>query len=182
MRKKTTDKIFKYPTSKSERIVVDEIIDIMDSKDNQPTVRLLRASRAKNSSPTDFGVGAWNDERESIMKAWQVEAFVGLKSPRKLMEGDVFFIVDGSKLHRGYGNKDSKKYRKVLPRDVAAKKHLLRPTDESKEIARTEIKKECYKLSATKTTIDKKQLEKLMSVIDRKCENDLPSKNKKGGK
>ena len=173
----------KLPTAKAERIVVDEIIDIMGSKDSQPTVRLLRAKRAKNSSPTDFGIEAWNDERETIMKAWQVEAFIGLKSPSKLMEGDVFFIVDGSRLDKHYGTNrcKNKKYVNPLARNRAAEIHLLRPIEEFKEIARAEIKREFHKLSASNTTSDKKTLDNLISVIDKKIEDDLACKGKKGG-
>jgi hypothetical protein len=181
---KKAEDVTKLPSAKSERIVVDEIIDIMGSKDSQPTVRLLRAKRAKNSSPADFGIGAWNDERESIMKVWQVEAFIGLKSPCKLMEGDVFFIIDGSRLDKHYGTNRCKikRYVKPLPRDEAAKIHLLRPIEGFKEIARAEIKREFHKLSASNTTSDKKTLDNLMLVIDKKIEDDLACKGKKGGK
>lgn len=174
----------RLPTDRSERIVVDEIIDIMDSKDDHSTVRLLRAKRVKNSSPTDFGIEAWNDEREFIMKAWQVEAFIGLKSPHKLMEGDIFFIVDGSRLDKHYGTNRCKikKYTKPLPRDKAAKIHLLRPIEEFKEVARAEIKREYHKLSASNTTSDKKTFDNLISVIDKKIEDELACKGKKGGK
>jgi hypothetical protein len=177
-RKKTIDKIFKYPTSKSERIVADEIIDRCDGK--RPTVRLLRAKRSQNSASAGLGIETWGPEREDFMEAWQVEAFVGLLSPNKLREGDVFFIVDGTKLNKYYG--DKKRGRRALPREVAAEKHLLRPIDDSRELARNEIKKEFYKLSAVQTTKNKREQEKFLSMVDKKFEVKNPDKGRKRDK
>ncbi|MFQ5486569.1 MAG: hypothetical protein ACE5DO_14725, partial [Desulfobacterales bacterium] len=163
------------PTAKSERVVVDEIFS-----DN--TVRLLRAKRSKNSGPKDFSIDTWNSECETFMKAWQVAAFVGLPTQRKLREGDVFFVTDGSKLTTTYGTPLDKKRKKPIPREAAAREHLLSPIDKSRELARQEIKKEFYKLSACKMTSDKKEVEKLLKAVEDKFKDNAPVAIKKGGK
>jgi len=162
--RKATTKISKNPTSKSERIVVDEIID---GEDGKTTVRLLRARRLKNSSAGDLGVDTWNSEREDFMEAWQVEAFVGFPSSRHLREGDVFFIADGSKLTPTYGT--PRDVKKALKREAARKIHLLRPWDKSKELARTEIKKEFCKLSAVRISSgEEKEINALIKAVEEK--------------
>jgi len=178
-RSKTIANIFKNPTSKSERIVVDEIID---GDDGKTKVRLLRAKRSKNSAPIDMSIKAWNSESEYFMEAWQLEAFVGLPTGRKLREGDVFFITNGAKLDKYYGTKRSKLYKKPLPRAVAEKIHLLSPEAKSREIARTEIKKQFSRLSACKMTSDKKEIETLLKAVEDKFKENAPVAIKKGGK
>ena len=84
----------------------------------------------------------------------------------KLREGDVFFIKDGSKLNRKY---------KPIPRDVAAEIHLLLPWDESKRIARQEIKKEFSRITAAQMSPYSVNLrERLIKRIDKKFEQDNP--------
>jgi hypothetical protein len=161
------------PTAKSERIVVDEIFD-------DGTVRLLRAKKSRSSTERDLSIEAWNSERETFMQAWQVEAFVGFPTGRKLSEGDVFFIADGSRLTTTYGTSRDKKHKKPLPRKVAAREHLLRSVDRSRELARQEIKKEFYKLSACRMTSDKKEIEKLLKVVEDKFKKNAPFSSKKG--
>lgn len=149
------------PTAKSERIVVDEIFD-------DGTVRLLRAKKKRESPSGDLSIGAWDDEREYFIKAWQIEAFVGFQTARKLREGDVFLIVDGSQLTNKYGTKLDPRHKKPLPRKVAAKMHLIHPADRTREFARKEIKKEFYKLSAAKMTADKKELNEIIKMVEEK--------------
>lgn len=163
------------PTVKSERVVVDEIFD-------DGTARLLRANKSTNSAETDLSIEAWNNEYECFMKAWQVEAFVGFPTWRKLREGDVFLIADGSKLTTTYGTTVDIQRKKPLPREVAAKAHLLRPADKTREIARTEIKKEFYKLSAARMTSDKNEMEQLIKTVEAKFKEKAPGGSKKGGK
>lgn len=163
---KTTTKLFKSPTSKSERIVVDEIIE---GEDGRTMARLLRARRSKNCATDDLSIDAWDPEEEDFINAWQVAAFVGFPSSRLLREGDVFFIADGSKLSRTYGTSRDAKYKKPLPRDMARKTHLLRPWDESKELARTEIKKEFCKLSAVRLSRGaESEIKELIEAVEEK--------------
>lgn len=162
-------------TPGSERVVVDEIFD-------DGTVRLLRAKKSKNSSERDLSIEAWDSESECFMKAWQVEAFVGFPASRRLREGDVFFIADGSRLTTTYGTKRDARRKKPLPREVAAKEHLLRPAEQSRELARQEIKKEFYKLTASRVTSGEKELEKLIDVVEEKFKTKRPGGGRKGGK
>ena len=149
----------KIPGPKSERIVVDEIID-GDSKDSM--VRLLRAQRLPDQLPDDLGIHTWGAEREDYLVDWRIEAFMGMLAPRKLREGDVFFVVDGSDLNQKY---------KAIKRKEAAEKHLLVPLDESREKARLEIKKEFAALAATKIAEgDTAKAEKLIEEAERKIE------------
>lgn len=161
------------PTAKSERVVVDEIFD-------DGTVRLLRAKKTRKSAAVDLSIGAWNSEREYFIKAWQVEAFVGFPSTKHLREGDVFLIADGSQLTNKYGTKLDPRHKKPLPREVASKMHLIHSADKSKENARTEIKKEFYKLSAVKMTADKKELDEIIKTVEEKFKNQNPIQSKKG--
>lgn len=163
------------PTVKSERVVVDEIFD-------DGTARLLRANKTTDSAETDLSIEAWNNEYEFFIKAWQVEAFVGFPTWRKLREGDVFLIADGSKFTTTYGTTLDDHRKKPLPREVAAKAHLLRPVDKSRELARQEIKKEFYKLSAARMTSDKNEMEQLLKTVEDKFKEKALGGSKKGGK
>jgi hypothetical protein len=163
------------PTARSERVVVDEIFD-------DGTARLLRAKKSTNSAEKDLSIEAWSSEQECFMQTWQIEAFVGFPAWRKLREGDVFLIADGSKLTTTYGTPKDTRYKKPLPRDVAAEIHLLQPVDKTRELARQEIKKECYKLSAARITSDKKEIEKLIKAVEDKFKEKAPGGSKKGGK
>jgi hypothetical protein len=146
-------------SEKSERIVVDEIFD-------DGTARLLRAARLPNTAQEkDFAIHTWGEEREDFIEAWRVEAFVGYPSMLKLKEGDVFFIADGTKLNVNY---------KPIPRERARLEHLLLDWDTSREIARKEIKKQFYKLSASKISIGEKDRKILNDKIDKKFEDDSP--------
>jgi hypothetical protein len=145
------------PSLKSERVVVDEIFD-------NGSVRLLRARRKKDCNPDDMGIDTWNEESEYFMEDWRIETFVGLKSGRHLREGDVFFIADGSRLHAKYI---------PIPRDKAGKIHLLKPGDDSRNIARKEIKKQYAKLSAKQASTGKeKETEALIRRVDKKFEEE----------
>jgi hypothetical protein len=96
----------------------------------------------------DLGISTWGDEQEDFIEASRVKAFVGFPPERHLQEGDVFFIVDGSKLNKRY---------KPIPWRKAESLHLLRPWDESRELARTEIKENFYLLTASKISKDDKK-------------------------
>ena len=141
MKQKKTKTTGLKPTIKSERVVVDELFD-------SGLARLLRAKRNTKYDPEDFSMDAWEKEQEDFIESWRIEAFAGFPSGRKLQEGDVFFIVDGSKLNNTY---------KPVPRESARLKHLLLPGERAREIARSEIKKEFYKLSAIQISSDKKR-------------------------
>ena len=142
---------------KSERVVVDEIFD-------DGIARLLRAGRLPGTSDIkDYSIHTWGDEREDFFESWKVEAFVGYHSKMKLKEGDVFFIADGIKLNPKY---------KPIPRDIARVEHLLIPSDISTGIARTEIKKQFYKLAAVKMSIEEKDTELLIEKIDKKFKDE----------
>ena len=138
---------------KSARIVVDEIFD-------DGMARLLRAPRRPDiGDEKDFSINTWDEEREDFIESWRVEAFVGYNTKRKLREGDVFFVTDDSMLNRKY---------KPIPRDIAAAKHLLLPPEESTTIARNEIKKQFYKLSATKMSTGEKDKMALIEKVEKK--------------
>ncbi len=123
------------PTERSERVVVDELFD-------DGSARLLRARRLFGSAPGDLSIDSWGEEREDFLASWLVEAFVGFTGTRRLAEGDVFFLVDGDKLSDAYRGEA------ILPRPVAATKHLLVPVGQSVDIARKEIKEASFMLTA----------------------------------
>ena len=152
-------------TTRSERVVVDEIFD-------NGFVRLLRAKRSGTSAHNDLGISRWKDEQEDFMEAWRVEAFVGFPSQRHLREGDVFFVADGSKLTRKY---------KPIPREKARLLHLLQSWDESREFSRAEIKREFSRLSAVKiSTGNKREIDELIRKVDKKFETVDPTGRKRG--
>jgi hypothetical protein len=123
------------PTERSERVVVDELFD-------DGSARLLRARHLFGCAPGDLSIGTWGEEREDFLASWLVEAFVGFTGTRRLAEGDVFFLVDGDELSDAYRGEA------ILPRRVAATKHLLVPVDQSVDIARREIKEASFILTA----------------------------------
>lgn len=140
-------------SEKSERIVVDEIFD-------DGTARLLRATRLPNTAQEkDFAIHTWGEEREDFIEAWRVEAFVGLPTKQRLKEGDVFFIADGTKLNANY---------QPIRRERARLEHLLLDWDTSREIARKEIKKQFYKLTASKISIGERDRKILIDKVDKK--------------
>jgi len=119
------------PGRKSERIVVDEIIP--GESDAEERARLLRArydfERGKGSTDLEY----WVDEREDVISAWRVAAFVGMQAPRRLQEGDVFLVLDGSLLHDRY---------EPIARAQARREHLLLDWVSSRELARQQMKRE----------------------------------------
>jgi hypothetical protein len=135
-----------------ERVVVDEIMD-------DGTARLLRAPRLLDASPDDFSINTWGDEREDFISAWRIEAFVGYKTRQHLSEGDVFFIGDSTRLNNKY---------KPIPRDEARELHLLCPWDESRKIARNEIKMQFHKLAASAMASKPQEEEILIKKIETK--------------
>jgi len=136
----------------SERVVVDEIME-------NGRARILRAPRLPKASGTDLGIDTWGDEVEEAITVWKLEAFVGFKAPRKLKEGDVFFIRDGSGLSETYTGQ------KVIARDKAAEKHLIEAADESREQARNEIKERFYNLTAQRAGRNKQDRDRLSKII-----------------
>lgn len=130
------------PTPKSERVVVDELFE-------SGFARILRAKRNPDANPTDFSIDTWGNEREEFLEKWRVEAFVGFLSGRRLREGDVFFIKDGGQLDGKY---------KPIKRTEAAETHLLLPSEESREIAREEIKRQFAIISAAQMSPDSERL------------------------
>ncbi len=143
--------------SYAERIVVDEILE----KVKEGMVRILRAKRlSKYSNNNDLSIHTWKDEKEDFITQWRIEAFVGFPSQRKLREGDVFYIKDGRKL------KKYKKIKKVLPREVAKRLHLLKHWDDSIKISRDEIKAESYKLGVAHISEDPKEIKKLNKLAE----------------
>ena len=143
------------PTRFSERVVVDELFD-------GGSVRLLRAKRLAGAPADDLSISCWASETEYIMSAWRVEAFVGFPAGRRLMEGDVFFVLDSRRLTAGYHPEKA-----GLKRKDAARKHLLVHWDKSREIARKDIKKEFRILHMERAlgkTIKPKELERLVAA------------------
>jgi hypothetical protein len=137
---------------KSERVVVDEIME-------NGRARILRAPRLPKASRTDLGIDTWGDEVEEAITVWKLEAYVGFKAPRKLKEGDVFFLRDGSSLNETYVGP------KVIARDKAADEHLIEAADESREQARNEIKERFYNLTAQRAGRNKKDRDRLSKII-----------------
>ncbi len=147
----------KLPTgTRHERVVVDEIFD-------DGIVRFLRASRNNdNEDIKDFSIHAWGDEKEDFIESWRMEAFVGYSRKQRLREGDVFFIADGKLLNSRY---------KPIPRDKAAKEHLLVPVEKSIETARNDIKKQYYKLAAINMSVGEKDEKSLIKKVESKFQN-----------
>jgi hypothetical protein len=136
---------------KSERVVVDEIME--------ERARILRAPRLPGFADSDLGIETWGEEVEDAITTWKLEAYVGFRAPRRLKEGDVFFIRDGSTLNESY------KGRKVMRRDLAAERHLVEAADDSREQARKEIKERVYNLTAQRVSRNKRDRDNLARII-----------------
>lgn len=139
---------------KAQRVVVDEIMDT-------GVARILRADHLPGYKASDMTIQSWSEEKEDFIEVWKIEAFVGLMAGRKLREGDVFFIKDGSLLNRNYRGK------RIIKRAEARKKHLCLSVDDSIEQAKWEIKDETRKLAADKlatSTTEKNKLYKIISA------------------
>jgi hypothetical protein len=143
---------YREPDSKAQRIVVDEIMD-------NGTARILRAPRLPNAQAKDLSMKSWGDEQEDFISAWRLEAYVGFDSKQHLSEGDVFFIVDGAKLNNEY---------KPINRLEARELHLLLPWDESRKIARNEIKMQYQKLAAAEIASKPREEQYLLQRIENK--------------
>ncbi|MCP4625136.1 MAG: hypothetical protein GY850_16655 [bacterium] len=138
---------------KSQRVVVDEIFD-------DGMARLLRAPRLPGiADKENYHIQNWDAEYEDFIESWRTEAFVGFPSDMKLKEGDIFYIVDGSKLNAKY---------KPIPRERARIEHLLLPWDISRQNARNEIKMQYGKLTATKLSTSTKDREILLDKVEKK--------------
>lgn len=149
------------PSEKSERIVVDEVFD--DKK-----ARILRANRREDATAGDVSIGTWGEEREEVVSTWRLEAFVGFSGGRKLREGDVFLVVDGTLFDDSY---DPRKLE--ITRDAARKNHLLVDYDLSRSEARMEIKQQAFLLTAMRLAQGNEQAVKTLSRrIDQKFSTD----------
>jgi len=141
---------------KWERIVVDEIF----KEESVPIACLLRSKRKDGAPEYNMGIDNWNEETEDFIETWRVEAFVGYPPHSHLSEGDVFFVKDGSILTQEYD---------PISREEASAIHLLMHWDESKKLAREEIKAEYAKLSVASIAVqDLKNLEQLNKMVDKK--------------
>jgi hypothetical protein len=139
----------------SERVVVDEIME-------NGKARILRARRLSKAPLSDLAIDTWDNEVEEAITVWKLEAYVGFRAPRRLKEGDVFLIRDGSDLNEDYMGS------KVMARDRAAKTHLIQAADDSREQARNEIKERFYNLTAQRAGRNKKDRERLSRIIRRR--------------
>lgn len=145
------------PTPSSERIVIDEVFD--DQK-----ARILRAGRKADASAGDLSIATWDEEREEVVSTWRMEAFVGFENGRKLREGDVFLIVDGTRFDDRY---DPKKAR--ITREHARQNHLLVDFETSRQKARMESKQQAFLLTAVRLAAGNEQAVKTLSRrIDQK--------------
>lgn len=144
------------PNEYSERIVIDEIFD-------GRVARILRAPRLPGINTSELLIDTWGEEKEDFLDVWRLEAFVGFTSMHFLKEGDIFFIFDGRRLTNDY---------KPIPRIEAKHMHLLLSWDDSRQLARQEIKKEFYKLAAAKMTDHESSRNILMGKVDKKFAND----------
>lgn len=146
------------PTKTSERVVVDEIFD-------NGTVRLLRARRNKaHLDDPGLGIKTWGKEKEEIWKSEDAELFVGFPPGRRLQEGDVFFIKDGSIFKK----KLIKQYRKRPPSSP-----LLMGLNESRRKARDEIKEEFYNLTALQIAKNAETFESLKKQVSKKIAGEI---------
>ncbi len=145
------------PTMESQRVVVDQIVADGSSSGG---VRLLRADRLEQYAQSkSISIETWADEEEDWIATWRVKAFVGFPSQRPVQEGDVYFVKTASRLHKNY---------KPIPIEKAREIHLLCSPDESREIARTEIKKEFFLLAAAKDPDEgKRTKEKLVASLEK---------------
>lgn len=139
-------------SSRSERVVVDEIFD-------DGTARILRAQRRSDADRDDFSINAWKEEAEDFIRVWRMEAFAGFTSKQALKEGDVFFVVNGSDLSNAY---------KPIERKKAKTKHLVMPWETSLRIARQEIKEQFYKLTATRMSEKPGEQKRLLNQVSEK--------------
>ena len=136
-----------------ERIVVDEIF-----KEAVPIARLLRSKRKQGAPEYNMGIDNWDDETEDFIETWRVEAFVGYPSHLHLVEGDVFFVRDGFRLTQEYE-----------PTIDEIKTHLLMHYDDSKKLAREEIKAEYARLSVASLAVqDQKHHKQLDNLVNKK--------------
>lgn len=155
----------KKPTLKSVRVVVDEVLG--------SRVRLLKAARLKGVAPDDFGIDAWSDEEELVLLTSKVEGFVGFMGGRKLAEGDIFFIKDGSQLNNDY---------KFIERKKARELHLLCSVEDAKDLARSEISIEYAKLSVANFTDDAEEKKKLHERVQENEATKWADDSTEGGK
>ena len=118
-----------FVSLKAERIVVDKIFET-------GSVRLLRATRRPGFAPDDFSAQTWGQQREDTLDQSTIEAFVGMKAPRALRVGDVFYVADGTKLSREYRGA------RIMALDLARQDHLLKDWEEPGSQPPPEIKKE----------------------------------------
>ena len=100
---------------------------------------------------------------DGMARLLRVAAFVGYPSKLQLKEGDVFVIADGTKLNMSY---------KPIPRERASLEHLLIHSDTSREIARREIKKQFYKLTAAQVSTGERERNILIDKVDKKFKDD----------
>lgn len=150
--------IFENPSSNSERVVVDEIFD-------DTTARILRARfQPTNKKNEVFSIENWGEEKEDFIDAWKLEAFAGFPTARRLKEGDVFFVRDGRMLNNSY---------KPIPRERAKEAHLLITWEDASRIARGEIKKQYYKLAASKMAVGERERNLLLNKVEKNFEKDL---------
>lgn len=149
------------PTANSERIVVDEIFD--DGK-----ARILRANRNAKADAEDVSIGTWGDEREEVVSSWRLEAFVGFSNGRKLREGDVFLVADGTLFDENYNPKKER-----ITREFARENHLLVDFDASRQEARMEVKQQAFLLTAVRLAQGNEQAVATLSRrIDQKFSDD----------
>ncbi|NIM17934.1 MAG: hypothetical protein GTO45_38650 [Candidatus Aminicenantes bacterium] len=138
-----------------ERIVVDEIF-----KESVPFARLLRSKRKEGAPEYDMGIDNWDDETEDFIETWRVEAFVGYPPHMHLSEGDVFFVRNGYRLTQEYEREED---------EAESKTHLLMHWDESKKLAREEIKAEYAKLFVASIAVqDLKHHKQLVNMVEKK--------------
>ncbi len=153
-----TDAESHLPGNTPERVVVDETFD-------NGTARLLRAWRdPAYLNDSGLGIETWGEEKEEIWEIEDVELFVGFPLGRRLREGDVFFIRDGSL----FTTELREKHRKKPPENP-----LLIGWNESAQKARDEIKEEFFTLTASRIAKETKAFQSLKRQVRRKIAGEI---------
>lgn len=143
----------------SERVVVDSIFA-------DGTLRLLRSPRRKSSDDDRLEITGWGKEIEHEVSTHALEAILFDElDGRKIMEGDVFFIADGPDFferkikeleNQLIGERIVKVTRDLIKELEIESERLILPIEESKWMARQEIKTQFAMLIATQGIQDPK--------------------------
>ncbi len=153
----------------SERVVVDSVFP-------DGTLRLLRARRKESDEDIGLARDAWQHEEECEVPREALEALLADElSGRRIREGDVLFVSGGPEFFE-------KKLRRIsevlasesgmegepgpLRRPDIEPERLILPLDESRRIARQEIRTQFARLVVTQNVRDDALRDRLFSKVE----------------